>query len=992
MGDASIINDILSNSPKFEPKEQIKLDNKYIEVITNDKYYFNNNNRKLNNKNTDDLLNMEVIFSEEENNNVITRKEMASVIKKNDKKLKNFSSKKITDIQFYCMSAEDQKKKSVVNITQASVVRGYTNSLSDVTMGCINPNEVCVTCNGNVNACTGHFGLVTLNKKFPHPIFKQALRLVLECVCHYCGHTFLKNDHVKKLGLNKYTAIKRLTMLSKITPKMYGLHTCEKKNVDYIKTYINDYILAYNKKDQDGKEHKIERTMEDVEKILSVLDNEDLDVLGLNRKNHPVNWIMKNLLICPPCTRPTIYVDGTAKENFMTDIYLYIISYNNKIRNNINSNDKTNEIKLYEYITKLIDSGTESKNTNEKNESIFKFLSGKTGLFRKYILGKRVNYCTRTVAGPASEANFGEILLPRQVAQTLTIPEKVTIYNYNRLSEDMINGNAHSIIFANSESDQVMFISDKMRETHKLKIGDTIIRYMIDGDYLMVGRQPTLHAESFMTFKTKIHDKKTIGLHSSINAAFNADFDGDELNGHLLQTTGAQCEAATIANCKNHIMNVQSNKAMMGLAYNAILATFLMTQEWVYDDINDMEFHEWNYPDKITKKQWAEIINSDFGEITIPNTRYKEALNVLEDSSRKRTLRKRCEKNNVNPRSSKSLFSVIFPEDFFFTLNKFSEKKIIVNGKEKIIKIDESIVIKDGILISGTLKKGNVANTEGSFVQILTNIYSMEKSWDFINDGQKICDWFIMWHNFTLGYKTIDNNKSDIIKLINEKTNETQNKFYLLGDKPKDPILEFFWNRSASTLLTNTEQIGKKIGESILKQNNELKILGSDGSGAKGNSANTAQLLGSLGEQFLSDGLPKPSMKNNRTSVFYTENDVSISAIGYVRNNFESGLTLPEMVSHLSASRQGIIDTALGTGDIGYIARKFRLTLQNITFDDTKCISNEKGNIFSFSGLGDFQSPSLQVTTQNKVNGKKVTFCNVNNIANMVNSKYENSL
>ena len=907
----------------------------------------------------------------------------------------------ISDLSFSCMSFEDQKKMKIVDIFQASTIAGINNSLFDTRMGTLNPEEICRTCEKDIKGCSGHFGLIILNKKYPHPNFKQALQLSLQCICHHCGHPYIREEFLKALGIDKLSGIKRLKEIAKITPKLFDLHSCPNKMPDYNKDYINEYILTYKAKDKEGKVRTFESKLDNVEDLLSLLTKEDLKLLGFEGDSNPVNFIMKGLLVCPPCARPTMYVDGMPKQDYITDILYQIITINNKLKS-ISINDLNtkinNENNLYEAINTLI-FGTDAKNTKGKDGSLFKKLSGKEGLLRKNTMGKRVNFSARTVAGPASEANLGEILIPRAFALVLTIPEKITEYNIERLSEDMINGNAQSIILANKGNDQLITINSDMRRDYIPIIGDTIIRFIKDGDLVMVGRQPTLHAESFMGFSVKIHDKLTIGLHSSVNAPFNADFDGDELNLHVIQEIKAQVETSIIANCKYHIMNSQSNKPMMGLAYNALLSAYLMTMGWIRDDINDLEItkDEWivlqrRYPNitkVITKNEWAEIINSEYEEVEIPESRWDEAMSVVTDSIKKSSLYDRCVKHNINPQSGRALFSLNFPVNFTLNLIKHSDKTIKIDGKDKIIKIDNSIIIKDGILISGVLDKTSVGNSTNSIVQILGKIYSFKESCRFLNDGQKICDWFLMWHGYTIGYNSIDIDRTNILKLIKEKTNETQFKIYKLGPIPKEQIPLFFWKKNASTFLTNTEQIGRNIGEKILQLNNPLNVMGENGSKGKGTKANTAQIVGSLGQQFIDGDLPKLEFDNERRYLptFLTD-DVAIGSLGYVVNSFLDGLTPSEEISHLAASRIGLIDTAQGTALIGYISRRIRKTFEDIYINYLGQIVNVDDKIFSFT-FGDCLSTSHQVPTKTKINGKKLGFCDVNMLADMVNNEYE---
>lgn len=999
------------NSPK-EHREPLNLDISKEQIVPDIKSRNSAMNPfiRLNGVNIDQDTGMKVILTPEEPE-ILLR---SAVDKQNIKNSILMGSKNkfhISGTAMYCMSYEEQSKKSVVNVNNNSVQAGLNNSLSDLRLGCISQGEICYTCKKDNENCGGHNGIIILNRWFIHPLFKKDVLYCLKSICNYCGHLYINENYIKAANIGFLSGTKRLKAISELSDKLHGLHSCPDVDNDYDKDYRNGYIITYKRCNSAGQSFPVERTIQNVEKILSALTDEEVNLLGFQGNSHPKNFIMKALTVPPRQSRPTMYAEGMPREDYVTQILLEIIPINKRLKSDLSSNEHERikiESNLYELIEALI-FGSEKRTMNkgEKDVALIPKLGKKKGILRNNAMGKRVNFSARSVAGPAcghnSEANYGEILLPEAFALTLTVPEKVTMFNYERLNTLFLSGRAQGIILIDKPTDRVRTINDDLLKNHKLEIGDIIVRYIQDGDMALIGRQPSLHAESFMGFTIRLHKKMTIGLHSSCNAPFNADFDGDELNCHIIQDIKAQVEAATIANCKFHIMNVQSNKPMMGLAYNALLSVYIMTMSWIQNDVSTLIIDEqlWNsfgFGKSITKKQWASVLEKvtgiyDYSEVLIPEKRWSEMLGILNNSQRKNTLEERCKKHGVNPRSGHALFSIVFPDNFTYIKRKKSEKVLnFTNGKSLTIDIDESIVVKDGILISGTLNKSTVGTGTNSFIQIINKLYSLKEACRFINDGQKICDWFIMWHGFSIGYKAIDSDRKQILNLIKEKVNETQFDIYNLGPMPKDSIDLFFWKKKAILYLSNTEQIGANIGEKILTLNNPLNVMGDFGSQEKGSKKNTAQITGSLGAQFIKGDI-QPLEFNNKTRFLPTflPNDVSLASKAYVIHSFLDGLNPSEEFSHISSGREGLVDTANNTSDIGYSSRRIRKTLEDTSIDYLGRVATVDDRIFSFS-FGDGLNPAQQLPTRSKERGEVINFCDTSSLINMLNQEYENEV
>ena len=286
---------------------------------------------------------------------------------------------------------------------------------------------------------------------------------------------------------------------------------------------------------------------------------------------------------------------------------------NNKTVNNnkdINKNFYTNKdivskwIELQETVNLLYDGQKASKQQDKESIGIRQILEKKKGIFRMKMMGKRVNYAGRSVISPDPMISAGEVGVPLYIAGKLTIPEEVTSFNKERLYKLICNGaskypGANIVITETGQKILLKGLKDEMRigkiaeslkESSNTNTSDNIIpnkfkpktvyRHMQTGDILLVNRQPTLHKPSIMSHRAKIlKGEKTIRLHYANCSSYNADFDGDEINIHLLQNHIARQEAYTISNTENQYIVPTSGKPIRGLIQDSIVSSVFVTMK-----------------------------------------------------------------------------------------------------------------------------------------------------------------------------------------------------------------------------------------------------------------------------------------------------------------------------------------------------------------------------------------------------------------------------
>ena len=161
-------------------------------------------------------------------------------------------------------------------------------------------------------------------------------------------------------------------------------------------------------------------------------------------------------------------------------------------------------------------------------------------------MGKRCDFTGRSVITGDDNLTMSQVGIPTSVANKLTVPVKVTAYNKKQL-QDMLVGVKSPIKFVirpNGSRVDLSFVKNRSNIT--LEVGWSIERILKDGDIVLFNRQPSLHKMSIMAHEAKILPYSTFRMNLSCTTPYNADFDGDEMNIHVLQTVESQAEARNI--------------------------------------------------------------------------------------------------------------------------------------------------------------------------------------------------------------------------------------------------------------------------------------------------------------------------------------------------------------------------------------------------------------------------------------------------------------
>jgi DNA-directed RNA polymerase subunit beta' len=281
-------------------------------------------------------------------------------------------------------------------------------------------------------------------------------------------------------------------------------------------------------------------------------------------------WMMLEVIpVIPPELRPLVPLDGGRfATSDLNDLYRRVINRNNRLRRLMELNApeiiiRNEKRMLQESVDALFDNGRRGKTFTGPNKrplrSLSDMLKGKQGRFRQNLLGKRVDYSGRSVIVVGPELKLQQCGLPKVMALELFKP-----FIYNKLSE---YGYVTTIKSAK-----------KMVEKQRQEVWD-ILEEVVREHPVMLNRAPTLHRLGIQAFEPVLIEGKAIQLHPLVCAAFNADFDGDQMAVHVPLSIEAQIEARVLMMSTNNILSPAHGKPIIVPSQDIVLGLYYMTRE-----------------------------------------------------------------------------------------------------------------------------------------------------------------------------------------------------------------------------------------------------------------------------------------------------------------------------------------------------------------------------------------------------------------------------
>ena len=439
-----------------------------------------------------------------------------------------------------------------INITRSDIsTDDLIGTVNDPRMGTSKELNICATCHQNED-CPGHYGRIELTRPIVHPYYTRDIIQCLTIVCNTCSALLVSEEEIEDRRIKAYKGRHRLAQLEKIASTLFcpnvpeeqrpkrGRKTKREVPQGGIKVCFRNPVFDPAKSETDGKIYYSLRgseksdtppflTAEEVFKILNDISDRDAKLMGFEYGAHPRDMVLYAIPVIPPISRPAYFSEGVLKPNYLTRSYQNIVKINNSIAKPGPKDDPNQQYnKLIAEINHLIDN-TEGKfihGADRERRGLKQKIQGKDGLIRNVIMGRRVDFSGRTVIGPDPSLKFGQIRIPRIMAQYLGKTEFVYRENREALQKLLQEGRVTYIIQINGKhAGKRRQVTDIERPTIVLESGDRVERWLQDGDLILYNRQPTLHKHGIMAYEVVLGEQLTIGLHLSYTTPHGADFD-----------------------------------------------------------------------------------------------------------------------------------------------------------------------------------------------------------------------------------------------------------------------------------------------------------------------------------------------------------------------------------------------------------------------------------------------------------------------------------
>ena len=498
--------------------------------------------------------------------------------------------KQISAMEFSLLSPEQIKKLSVAKIVTPELydVDGYPvdGGLMDLRLGAIDPGVRCRTCGGRLKECLGHPGIIELARPVVHIKYLPIIDLVLRSTCEACGKVLIKDE--KDLSKDLVGRIKKAKD-GKKCPHCSIIQ--EKVKLEKPTTF------------RSGRRRLFPSEIR--ERLVKVSD-EDLKILGINAKTlRPENAILTSLLVPSVTVRPSITLEsGERSEDDLTHKLSDIIRSNQRLWENLNAGAPEVIIEdlwdLMQYhVTTFFDNSIAKipparHRSGQPLKTIKERIEGKEGRIRKNLAGKRVNYSARTVISPDPNLKLNEVGVPYEVAKILTVAEKVTSTNIERMKKLVASTEypgANYILRIDGKRKRIV---SELREelVEELEPGYIVERHLVDGDIVLFNRHPSLHRASLMAHFVKVTPGRTFRIHPAVCSPYGADFDGDEMNVHAPQTEEARAEAKVLLNVNENLFSPKNNMNFLGCVKDAVSGNFVLSESEISKEDASQLLHE----------------------------------------------------------------------------------------------------------------------------------------------------------------------------------------------------------------------------------------------------------------------------------------------------------------------------------------------------------------------------------------------------------------
>jgi len=592
---------------------------------------------------------------------------------------------------------------------------------------------------------------------------------------------------------------------------------------------------------------------------------------GFQKSGIKPDWMILEVLpVLPPELRPLVPLDGGRfATSDLNDLYRRVINRNNRLKRLIELKApdiilRNEKRMLQESVDSLLDNGRRGKAMTGANrrqlKSLADMIKGKGGRFRQNLLGKRVDYSGRSVIVVGPQLKLHECGLPKLMALELFKP-----FIFHRLE---MMGLATTIKAAK-----------KLVENQEPVVWD-ILDEVIREHPVLLNRAPTLHRLGIQAFEPVLIEGKAIQLHPLVCAAFNADFDGDQMAVHVPLSLEAQLEARTLMLSSNNVLFPANGEPSIVPSQDIVLGLYYATRQRINAKGEGMFFADVNEVHRAYDNHEVELQS----RITVRINEYTRTADGQWEAERKR----------VETTVGRALLSSILPKGLEFELlNRTLDKKEIsrlINQSFRRCGLRETVIFADKLMQSGF----RLATRGGISIAMSDMVVPQAKDEILAEAAEEV--------------KQIDQQYTSGLVTAQERYNNVVDIWGKASDRVGKAMMEQL----------STEKVENRFGEDESQPSFNSIYMMAD-SGARGSAAQIRQLAGMRGLMAKPDG-----------SIIETP----------ITANFREGLNVLQYFISTHGARKGLADTALKTANSGYLTRRLVDVTQDLVITEDDCGTN----------------------------------------------------
>ena len=871
-------------------------------------------------------------------------------------------TKRIKGIKFGLLSSKEIRKMSASRVITPDtygedgfpIERGLVNQQ----IGVIDPGLRCKTCGGRMGECPGHFGHIDLEAPVIHIGYAKFIYRILAATCRKCGRVVLGEEDRKRFLEEIKRQRERQTDVGEVVKQVFKeaakhsvcMYCSEPQTV--IKF---DKPTTYLEIDEEGKERRLMPT--DVRERLERIPNEDVLLFGMESENARPEWMVLTVLPVPPVTaRPSITLEsGQRSEDDLTHKLVDIIRINQRFMENRDAGAPQLIIEdLWELLQYHVNTYFDNEipgvpparhRSGRPLKTISQRLKGKEGRFRGSLSGKRVNFSARTVISPDPDIDIDEVGVPEEIAKELTITVNVTARNLEMVRETLTRGKKHpGVNYVRRVDGRKIKVTESNYEAlaEELDIGWKVERHIRNGDIVLFNRQPSLHRLSIMAHYVRVMPGRTFRLNPAVCPPYNADYDGDEMNLHVLQTEEARAEAKILMEVQRNIISPRFGRPIIGGIHDYITGLFLLTR-------GEKRFGKEKMLDIMRKINIEDVgaPEGTFESTAVSGTGFEEA----------------C----LTPYwTGKQIFSMILPKHLNLQFRGKICEKCIERGEEckkENCPREGYVIIKDGKLVSGVIDERAIGSFKGIIIDKIFRQYGEEVAKVFIQHASQLAINYIKQTGFSFGISDEDIPWEGKEQIRGEAVLEAEKKVHELIRAYEGGELEALPGRTLEETLellimqelARARDDSGVIAERYLGIENPGVLMAK--SGARGSMLNLTQMAGCVGQQSVRGERIKRGYQE-RTLPHFKAGDRSADAHGFVRSSFKDGLSPTEYFFHAIGGREALVDTAVRTSQSGYFQRRLINALQDLEVKYDGTVRETKGTVVQFQYGDDGIDPS----------------------------------